>query len=392
MQFNDYLANLQSTTLRPISKMEFLNWDGTVAFAVSSFDYLVGGTVSVHYQDGCRRTASVTLDNWARLYESNINKIWYGQQIKISAGLLLEDGTPYYIPQGVFYITNPRVVFNPSERTTTLELSDKWCVLDGTIAGNLDGIYILPVNENIFEGISALLKLDRGDGHPFDNMEPLLDSYYMNTYSTLWDGRSVSNILVPYTSRINYTQTYADVLLEMNTMLVSTMGYDIAGRLVVQSAQADLLDSNKPVVYHLRADDGSLIEFDKSTSYETIYNEVVVIGANINGRIARGIAQNKNPFSPSAIGNSFTKRLTEEQPKYYADRDCQVLAEYRLKQYTAAQDAVSVTCMPLYHLRENQLVQITVGEVQPIPYLVNGFNLPLGNGAMTINCVSLNQL
>jgi hypothetical protein len=48
----------------------------------------------------------------------------------------------------------------------------------------------------------------------------------------------------------------------------------------------------------------------------------------------------------------------------------------------------------MYHLHENQLITLLRPELStmPIPYLINGFTLPIGGmGEMSINATSVNE-
>ena len=136
-----------------LCRLRFLNPDGTTAFAIDNGvknkrqkAFIADGNISVNLQNGQRRTADVTLDNVDREYDYAVNKVWFGQEIAIDEGLILLDGTEYYIQQGVFLIDNPSEVINPSAHTIRYNLVDKWANLDGTLYGNLEGTYQVDYN------------------------------------------------------------------------------------------------------------------------------------------------------------------------------------------------------------------------------------------------------
>jgi len=64
--------------------------------------FLQEGELSVNLQNGQRRQASVTLSNLDGEYDFNVNRTWFGQQIRLMEGLILPDGMDYYLPQGYF--------------------------------------------------------------------------------------------------------------------------------------------------------------------------------------------------------------------------------------------------------------------------------------------------
>ena len=106
--YQNYLSQLRADFTK-IAKLEFLNPDGSVAYVLDnnalnkrSGAFLQSGTISCNKNNGKRRQATVTLTNLDNEYEFAVNHIWFGQQLRLSEGLILSDGTEYYIPQGVF--------------------------------------------------------------------------------------------------------------------------------------------------------------------------------------------------------------------------------------------------------------------------------------------------
>ena len=100
-----------------------------------------------------------------------------GQKFKLWMGIYLDDKTPYYFPQGVFYITNPEDVYNPSERIITINGADKWSYLDGTLFGRLSGTYQTGIDVDLYSAIRELLRLSRfkDDFSRTDNKDEMVD-------------------------------------------------------------------------------------------------------------------------------------------------------------------------------------------------------------------------
>lgn len=179
-RYIEYLSALKNP-FKKLAKIEFLQPDNSVAFSLDnnyqrgyntlhdSRAFIQSGSLNVSLQNGQRRTATVTLANIDNAYDYSINKIWFGQRIRLSMGLILPDGTDFYLPQGVFYVNAPNNVYSPSERTVTLNLVDKWSYLDGSLFGNLENTYQIPAtdgagtstNTNIFRAMSSILQLSR---------------------------------------------------------------------------------------------------------------------------------------------------------------------------------------------------------------------------------------
>ena len=106
-RYADYLEALK-TDFTKLAKLEFLNPNGSVAFSVDnnpknsrSGAFLQTGTITCNLQNGKRRQASVQLANIDGEFDYAVNNLWFGQQVRLSEGLILPDGTEYYISQGM---------------------------------------------------------------------------------------------------------------------------------------------------------------------------------------------------------------------------------------------------------------------------------------------------
>ena len=406
--FQQYLSQLRGEFTK-IARLEFLNSDGTVAYVLDnnatnrrSGAFLQSGTISCNRQNGKRRQASVTLVNLDNEYEYAVNHIWFGQQIRLSEGIILDDGTEYYIPQGVFEIENPQETLKPGQKTVTYNLVDKWANLDGTLFGNLEDVYEVKADTNIFDAISALLRLDRytmenNGTNPVDPIDPLFTDYYNGKTQTLTDGTVVSLIEAPYDFLSESTGTMADVVLGLNEMIAGDIGYNQVGRLVINPSQDDILDNDKPILWDFTQDDSTLLGADYSPKPTDVYNDVIVVGATSDtNETARGRAQNRDPSSSTCISRIGMKTIRLEMPNYYSDQMCQDYAEWQLKRYSVLSKEVTISCTQLFHIVENELITLQRTDKPGSPverHLVTGFSRPIGQtGAMTINCVSVNDI
>ena len=385
-RFQEYLDTLK-TDYTIATRVDFLYPDDTVVYSITEDAIQDGSTLNVEHQTGTRRTATLVLDNWANTYDLHPDKFWFGQKLRILQGVYLPDGSPYLLPQGVFYITNPTEVFAPSTRTMTFALTDKWAYLDGTMFGNIGGTYILAVGNNLFAAIAQLLLTDRGNGEPLDRTPPILAADYLDKWYTV--GTETYRYLdCPYTAKIS--GTYGNVLEEINTMLVSRMGYDVMGQLRVESANADIDENRLPVLWHFAMDEKELLGLNTVTNMQGFFNHFVVTGGILNGRIAKGEALDTDVNSPTCMARIGKKSApVEEQPKFYADTQCAELAKFRLRTSQRIGTEVTIESAPLFHLQENALVTVNRNGLR-IPYLVNGWSQPLGQtGIMTISASKL---
>lgn len=403
-RFEQYLSALK-TDFTKIARLEFLNPNGTVAFVLDnnyknnrSGAFIQDGSLSVNLQNGSRRAASVTLVNTNGEYDFNVNNLWFGTSVRLQMGLLLPDGTEYLIPQGVFYIKDPEETFAPNQRTIRLELVDKWAMLDGTLGGNLDGIYEVPLNSNIFDAIDGLLKDAQGNGYVYDNTPAIYTSYYNNMTQTLPDGSTASLVESPYTARFDsFGASYADVILELNDMLAGWIGYDASGALRLDPSQDDILDISKPILWTFSPTEKQFLGATYSIKNSDVKNEIIRVGQALDDGYAQvgAKAQNFDPSSDTNINIIGRKVDRQEQSNYYTNDICASLAEFELKRNTILKKSVTIRSTQMFHLAENNLVVIRRIDKKGKPFerhLINGFSIPIGQtGEMTINATSVSD-
>ena len=162
MSFEKYLEKVKNNSNQAI-KVEWLNYDESVNFEFTNSLYDIDVVLNVNYQNGSRRTCTLTLNNDNNQFPINFNNIWIGQKFKLWMGVYLDDGTPYYYPQGVFYVSNPEEVYSPTTKTVKINGVDKWAYLDGTLHGFLSGTYKTGIGTNLYDAIDSLLLIDTFD-------------------------------------------------------------------------------------------------------------------------------------------------------------------------------------------------------------------------------------
>jgi len=413
-----YLASLDKP-FRKLSKIEFLQPDNSVAFALggnnranrvdyglrNSSAFIQSGNLNVALKNGTRRTASVTLSNLNSSFDYAVNKLWFGQRIRLSMGMELFDGTDFYIPQGVFYILNPSNLISYSQRTTSLALTDKWAVLDGTLFGKLDSAYTIKSGANIFKAISSVLKLSRFDysndaipNDRIDNVTPVFTNYYDGkTYSASQsDGSIIEDIAMtdtPYDITENRGSSCGALILKLNDMLVANIGYDATGALRLDPSQDDISDIEKPVLHTFSTQKRNLISLTEAPKPQEIYNAVTIAGEGLTDSAVWAKASNYDPRSDTNINLIGQKLYTEERADYWNAEQCASLARWQLKRKTILQKAVSVECGQMFHLQENKLIAVERTDKKGSPlekHLIQGYSIPISEGgSMKIDCTSV---
>jgi hypothetical protein len=393
LTFYDYLNALEAPVIIPCLKLEWLNPDDTVSHEITTDLYNTNGTLNITNQNGCRRTFNLQIHNDDGRYDIDVNKIWLGQKVKLYLGLYIGD-TPYLIQQGVFYITNPTDIMNTAERCIQLNCTDKWAYLDGSLFGTLDGIYKVPVGSDIFDATKKLLMTDRGNGLPLDSTMPNISTYFNKKMTSLSNGTQVSVLETPFTATIERGQSYADVLLQFNTMLAGCIYYDTVGRLNIEPNEDDLEDKDKEIVYNFTQDNCEILGKSRDYQFTEVYNDILCVGATINGYMASGRATNTNIQSDLCVQRIGKKTKVFEDTNYYTDDLCQDWANYLLRQNTILQSSLNITTIPMYHLDVNKLITITneKNHLEQEKFLINSLSIPLGIGQMSMSVISVNEL
>lgn len=409
-RYLEYLEMLKKDFTK-IARLSFLNPNGTTAFVVdnnpankNSYALLQNGTITCNLQNGRRRQATVVLSNLDGAFDYAVNKLWFGQQVKLEEGLLLSDGTEFYITQGIFELETPKENIKPNEKTITYSLVDKWANLDGTLLGYLEDTYKVEAGTNIFDAIASVLKLGRYDAannseYPIDDKAPIFTDFYDSKYQTLDDGTRVKLTTAPYDFLSDASGTYADVILGLVEMLAAWVGYNRVGRLVVTPSEDDITDDDKPIDWDFSMNEKQLINIAYEHKNTEVYNDIIVVGAALqegSEAIPRGRAQDTDFESETCISRIGlkTKRITKTN--YFSDEVCQAYADFMLKRYSILQKAVTVTCTQMFHISENNLITIkrTDKEGEPVErHVIQSFSRPIGQkGNMTIEAVSVKDI
>lgn len=400
-KYLDYLMMLRRP-FQKLCRLRFLNPDGTTAYMIDNNPYnkrgktfIAEGSLSMNWGNGQRRSASARLDNINDEYTYQLGKLWFGTEIALDEGLVLSDGTDYYIQQGVFVIEEPEEALRSADKTTTLKLSDKAAVLDGTLGGNLEASYEVPIGTNIFTPITALLAEDRGNGVPWDNVKPIFTEYYNNRYQTLPNGLDEVMTSSPFTFRVDGENgTRWQVIEGLADMVNAWVGYDQSGALRIDPSQDDILDAEKPVLWRFSLEEAQFLGASYRVKNKDVYNDFIVVGEQMSDYSQpKGRAQNldlRSPTNVQTIGRK-TKRINASG--YGTDQMCIDRAVWELKHASVLQRSVSISCTQIFHIDGNDIVEIVRTDKPGNPverHLIQGFSRPLAwAGEMTIEAVSV---
>lgn len=424
-QYQFYLKALR-TPFRKISKLEFLNSDGSVAFAVGGglsrrgynrgYDtraFIQSGSLQVSLQNGMRRKASVTLADVDDSFHYSVNHLWFGNQVRLQMGLVLPNGNEFYLPQGVFYISNPKSTNKPGNKVISYDLLDKWSYLDGTLFGTLPYSYQINANTNIFSNISNVLRFSRLNmmettSDPYlmlDSTPPVFTEYYnslprVEYQYQLPDGTSVTR-QIPRTSTAFATigkmgESVSKLILDLNRNLVGWIGYDQTGTLRLEPSQDDIEDANKPTLWTFTSNEVNYLGDNTSYLNTQVFNDVIVSGQGLDDNAIYGRATNYDASSNTNVNLIGLKTYHEDRADYWNASQCMALADFLLKQKSILNNSITIESSQMFHLMENRLIAIQRPDKIGAPiekHLIRSFSLPIGEtGSMSINATSINDM
>jgi hypothetical protein len=196
---------------------------------------------------------------------------------------------------------------------------------------------------------------------------------------------------VPYT--VTASNTFSELLLELNTIIAGLIGYDQTGALRVEPSQDSVSDSDKPILWYFTPENSQLLSVSESVNTSSIYNDVLIIGEGMSGYEVYGRATNYDPASDINV-NLIGRRIYKENKAEYWNADqCVDLAEYYLKQMTVQNKSITIQCPQMFHLMENRLISVKRTDKPGSPverHLIQSFSIPIGEtGAMSINATSV---
>lgn len=410
IEWNAYRETLKRGNFIKLCRLRFLNPDGSTAFTLDNDPYnrhsgafIASGTLNVNLQNGTRRTADVTLDNTDAAFDYNYNKVWFGTEIALEMGVVLPNGTEFYLPQGVFRVVQPTESVAPDGRTAHFQLSDKWAGLDGTLNGVLESSYVVNEGTNIFSPIVSILASDRGDGQPFDGVPPVFTEFYNGKTQSLPQGGTAALTDAPYQLVIDSDDgTVASLILGLTAMVNAWVGYDQTGALRVEASQDDIDDNEKPVLWRFSTDEVQLSNLAFESKIADVVNDYIVVGMQADDYSQPAArVQNLDPASDTNINLIGRRTKRESRPEFATETICRDYAVWMAKRQAALHKSVQITCNQVFHLEENGLVEVptptiypgdTGPTMEPKLYLIQSLSLPFaGDQPMSITATSVNN-
>lgn len=370
-EFAQYRDLLKTNVRRPRVKVEFLREDETPYFQVTHLLESSGGSLSIQKQNGLRRSVDLTLINVDNYFVPNPDSFWIGQKFKLYLGFEDEGQQTFWFQQGVFVIENPSVTSSPEGSTISIHGLDKFCLLDGTLGGELNSGLLLEAEDPAVTAIEQLMLLSLDPTPHLIILEDLQDE------------------ILPYEIYKEMGEvTIGEILQEIAQIYSCSVYYNEYGYLVFDKDEADEL---LEVLWDFSDDEYNYLGGSRSFLWSEVFNSVMVIGDSILGETFFYTAKNEDLLSPTSIPNLGYERIKIIKRELLDTvAKCKELAEYYLKYLTAVQDSVDISCIPMYHLNPDAAITLKDSKLglQKERYTILGITIPFEVGSSaSINCV-----
>ena len=310
------------------------------------------------------------------------DNLWYFNKIKVVNGIQL-NGMTYEVEDGVFVFYDPSFSLNQEGNTVSLQLYDKFAMLDGTVDGIADVDYEIPVGATLYRALSSLIKLERSPGVPYDLKDVRFPRKYMEE-------------ITPYTLKKTKDNAIGDIIKDLSLMISCDYKYNDYGNLVISDTLSEVDYHNRSISWTFEDTSGEYKDPSVSVARSKIKNKITVIGANVNGRLAKGTVENTNPFSSYNVRSEFgvrAKTITEDL--LYTDALCRERARYELKKIMRDYVSLNFQCAYIPHLEPDDIIRFSNSDlgIDNQLFVVNSVSIPHNPTEwMSLTCSNIQEI
>ena len=384
----EYIDSIESSTIRPLFKVEIVDWTERNVISDISDDIIQdSGSIMNNYQQGVRRSISFQLINIEGKYtpSSDTGTLYFGTKFKIYMGIRsLNKEDIYWFTGGVFIITNATNLVKGSNKIVTVSAVDKFGIF-GSELGNsqLSSEYQILSGTNIYNAIRDILQIDMQNGNIVDYIDPILDPNYKDE-------------VMPYTLIKNKGTFLSDLLISLANILGCDIFYDSDGHLTIESGTEDITYSQKGVIYNFLVDTNEILEYSLDYDYSKVVNSITVVGTNVNDKIYTYTAQNNNLLSPTRIGYiGMREAETVESAMVSSSQRAEEYAKYLLNKESIMQTLLKFPTTFIPHLDVNRVITISNEDYEFFEerFIIQEITTPIGNGSqLKISCSNISEL
>lgn len=368
--FNEYIATLRSGLYKPLVKVELLREDESVERTLDAD--ILGGSLSINRNNGARRTCSLTLKGTKELLP-DVYGIWAKRKFKLYLGIEINDDE-FFLPQGVFILTDPSYDSTPEGNIVTLNGTDKFALLNGEIGGTFKDVYKILQETSVEDAIKGLL-VDF-----FDPKAPIID---------------ILDEIFPYDILKNQGDNAGDLLKEIAYFCAKNIYYDENGHLVFTE---DIADENKSSEWDFNnsLDNFTFLSCNVNSKMSEVKNIIKIIGTNVNsGEIVEYTAINDDPSSGTEVSRLGELPYVEINEYITTVAKAENLAKYILKRKKVMASNATINSIKMIHLDVDKVVTVSEPKLNFYNkrFLINQINIDLGiDGGMSATVVDTDEI
>ena len=360
--------NATSVHLQPIRNMAVTvqvldESDGRVIETITG--KASGGSVKMSSSSLIRRTGSLTLSVDPDLFPKADSLMWFGNIVRVYVGIkdMSQSNSTVNFLLGTFWIDEGSYSIDSSKSEISIMLSDKMTKYDET---QLEYAMKIPVDTPISDAMRLVME-NIGETDFGDMIQPEL------------------GMVVPYTLEYGVGDEVTTIITALRDMYMDCYcGYDVMGRFEFKQMKVQRADevSEPKWRFDSTANDRAdlTVSFKESYNLKAVKNHIIVYGGTSEktGLTPSGevrITDAKSPFNVDAIGDR--KKVVIES-KYVNGDQCMAKARYEIWKSSNFQEVANITCVPIYMLDSNDIIEITHPETKEVArYMVDSFDLSL---------------
>lgn len=354
-------------------RIEIFHADGFTSWK-SLNEGLVGGSISVDQTRDERRAFELTLDNTEHQLAHQQGHLWYDKIIKAYMGVEWQDTTNTYSWEsqvGEFMIDS--ITSHHFPNTIQIQGRD----------------YTKKLMTSKFRVATLFSK-----GTPVENVVKAI---------VINGGIAPNRLILPLTGQVTGKDWYFDRGVQRVTAakeIAQNYGYEIFfngfGNFVMRKFE-DPSTSPPMFKFQTGAGVGNLISFSKRSGDSRLYNSISVSGESANTTPVYGLAENRNPQSPTSIPQ-IGERVYEYTSAFITTAEqARTVAANLLWQHALEEYDVNLEALNIFWLEAGNIVDFldpTPYPGEPTRYLLSNFTLPFALGPMPANAkrvVKVNQ-
>lgn len=378
-------ASIAASTVRPRYRIYVLYPDESIDYEIPISDIKTGGSWSVNYQDGERRSLSFSVHNESGVYTPNINKLWAGTRLRLDIGVEVNltsgDSATVWFHKGIFVISTIAPSVSTSDKSVSISAKDKYSLFDDK-TGTMSSTYEVSTGEDIKGIIQAVMDQSLGNGYRFDPREMIYD-------------HTLEGKLTQAKISLSAGENFGSLLSQLATQLSAEIFYNSEGCLTLVPTLDTINDASKPLLGDFSAENGDFSSLGFSFDMNDIINRVCVVGSTSEGSVHTATAENSDASSPLCYQRIGYRTSIVNDSNITTDLLATERADYELRQKLILKSSTSITVILNPLLEVNNIISLSSDfyGLSHERFLIQGLSGSIDDsGTMSVSVSNINNL